>query len=359
MIASRVGKVVQVVQSRRGATEMVVQIGDDYAAAVAYHGLAAEPRVGDELLLNTTAVDMNLGTGGRHFVLANLSRPGLNLSGPGHILKLRYTPLQLRVLATEEPDSPYHEAVNDCTSLEGMPVVCVGLHSMLAPVAAAYKRVHPGHRIAYIMTDAGALPLGVSKLVPALQERGLIAEAVTAGHAFGGDFEAVGVPSALAIARAVLRADMVIAGMGPGNVGTGTRWGTTALEVGTLVNTVHVLEGRPIAALRISFADPRLRHQGVSHHSLTALGALALAPAEIAVPELPPSRARHIRDQLEDSGIIRRHRVRWVPTEPLHEALEQVDDLLDSMGRLRRDDPEFFLAAAAAGHLAALEEQAP
>jgi len=167
------------------------------------------------------------------------------------------------------------------------------------------------------------------------------------------------VPSALAIARAVLRADMVIAGMGPGNVGTGTRWGTTALEVGTLVNTVHDLEGRPIAALRISFADPRLRHQGVSHHSLTALGALALAPAEIAVPELPPSRARHIRDQLEDSGIIRRHRVRWVPTEPLHEALEQVDDLLDSMGRLRRDDPEFFLAAAAAGHLAALEEQAP
>jgi hypothetical protein len=203
------------------------------------------------------------------------------------------------------------------------------------------------------MTDAAALPVGFSRSVPELRERGLISSVITAGHAFGGDHEAVGVTGALALAHASLEADMVVVGMGPGNVGTGTPWGTTALEVAGLVNTAYALGGRAIAALRLSFADPRPRHRGVSHHSLTALGALTLAPAEVGIPQLPPHQAATIEQQLRDAGIDQRHKLRAVPAAPLEQALDTVDDLLSSMGRFRTDDPAFFLGAAAAGYVAA------
>jgi len=53
------------------------------------------------------------------------------------------------------------------------------------------------------MTDAGALPLALSDLVADLCGAGLLAGAITAGQAFGGDLEAVGVPSALVLAATV------------------------------------------------------------------------------------------------------------------------------------------------------------
>ena len=352
MIGIRTAKIVEIVGAEQGVTEIAVRIRDHYAVAVSYDSLTGELRVGDEVLLNTTAVDLGLGTGGRHFVMANLSRRECRLSGVGHIIKLRYTPLQLCVLAAEEPQSADHDAVRRFETLDGLPVVCISLHSMLAPVAAAYRQLRPDDRVVYVMTDAAALPLGFSKLASNLRQRGMISSATTAGHAFGGDHETVGVPGALAHAHAALQADMVIVGMGPGNVGTGTPWGTTALELGSLVNTAHALGGRPIAALRVSFADPRKRHHGVSHHSLTSLGTLALARAEVGVPELPPRQAKLIQRQLARAGIDERHRVRAVPSEPLERALDEVEDILCSMGRFRNDDPAFFLAAAAAGYLA-------
>ena len=97
MIGTRAAKVVEIVGTEQGVTETAVQIGDHYAVAVSYDSLTGELRVGDEVLVNTTAVDLGLGTGGRHFVIANLSRAERRLNGLGHIIKLRYTPLQLRV----------------------------------------------------------------------------------------------------------------------------------------------------------------------------------------------------------------------------------------------------------------------
>ena len=75
------------------------------------------------------------------------------------------------------------------------------------------------------MTDQGALPLAFSRSVAALRSAGLLAGSVTVGQSFGGDLEAVTVHSGLLAARLALAADLVILSQGPGNLGTGTRWG--------------------------------------------------------------------------------------------------------------------------------------
>ena len=57
--------------------------------------------------------------------------------------------------------------------------------------------------------------------------------------------------------------------MGPGIAGTGTKYGFTGIEQGPILDAVHKLGGLPIAIPRISFADQRERHKGISHHSIT------------------------------------------------------------------------------------------
>ena len=138
------------------------------------------------------------------------------------------------------------------------------------------------------MSDGGALPLALSDLVASLRDAGLVDVTVTAGHAFGGDHEAVNVPSALMVATAsgVGGADAVVVAMGPGGVGTGSRLGATALEMAPALDAATALGGRAIAAVRWSDADPRPRHRGLSHHSRTAL-ALAAHPALVPVPPGP------------------------------------------------------------------------
>ena len=112
------------------------------------------------------------------------------------------------------------------------------------------------------MTDGAGLPIALSDLVASLRERSLIDATVTFGHAFGGDFEAVSVFSALVVARHVADADVAVVAMGPGIVGTNTRLGFSGLEVGPVLDATVALGGVPVAALRVSFADPRARHIG-------------------------------------------------------------------------------------------------
>ena len=107
---------------------------------------------------------------------------------------------------------------------------------------------------------------------------------VTVGQAFGGDLEAASLHTGLLAARRVLGREVAIVSQGPGNLGTGTRWGFSGVAVGEAVNAAAVLGGRPVGSLRISAADPRQRHRGVSHHSLTAYGRVALAAADLVVP---------------------------------------------------------------------------
>ena len=144
---------------------------------------------------------------------------------------------------------------------------------------------------------------------------------------------------------------------GPGNLGTGTRWGFSGVAAGEAVNAIGVLGGHPVAALRVSGADPRDRHRGVSHHSLTAYGRVALTPADLVVPTVEPSdplRAERaalldrVAQQADD--LCPPHRRVDVATGPaLRAALAESPVGLSTMGRRLEEDPEAFLAAAAAG----------
>ena len=208
------------------------------------------------------------------------------------------------------------------------------------------------------MTDQGALPLAFSRSVAGLRGAGLLAGTVTVGQAFGGDLEAVTVHSGLLAARLALDADLVVLTQGPGNLGTGTRWGFSGVSAGEAVNATAVLGGRPVGSLRISGADPRDRHRGVSHHSLTAYGRVALRPCDIAVPDF----AAETRPRWPSWPHASPPAAAAVPAPAGHRRPRRSQDVLarspvrlSSMGRGLEDDPGYFLAAAAAGrHAAAL-----
>ncbi|HEY3141812.1 MAG TPA: DUF3866 family protein [Acidimicrobiales bacterium] len=314
--------VTEILEERPGLQRVVTDAGRAYALV----DLTGSVAVGDEVVLNTTAVELGLGTGGWHVVHWNLRRDEWSEPGPGHIMKLRYTSLQIDVGAAEEdhPDLP--------ESLNGTPVVACTVHSQVGIVTAVVRSLAPNARIVYVMTDGAALPLALSDLIHRQREQGTIDTTITAGHAFGGDLEAVSLPSALVLAHHVARADVIIVGMGPGVVGTGSSLGTTAVEAAWVVDTVAALGGQAGLCVRASAADPRERHQGVSHHTATVL---RLARTRPAVP-LPAELAA----DLEGAVVVK------IPDS----AQEILEDLgITSMGRGPEEDPKFFAAAVAAG----------
>lgn len=288
--------VAELLLERRGLQRIALDSG---RRAYVLTELVGPVAVGDRVVVNTTAVDLGLGTGGWDVVHWNLARDEWDNPGRGHIMKARYTSLQHE-----------HDVVDGEGSLDGKPVVACFLHSQLAAVAAAFRHGAPGRRLAYVMTDTAALPLALSDLVA----EGLFDVTVTAGQAFGGDLEAVNVASALVATDA----DAVVVAPGPGVVGTGTTYGFGSLDVAATVDTVAALGGLPILAARYSDADPRDRHRGISHHTTTALAVARTAPLVPAPDDLP------------DLAVT-----------------------ATTMGRTAAEDPGFFAYAAAAGMAAA------
>lgn len=347
-----------------GAVELDVELdrpaGDRTAVrALAYTAQVGEPVVGDRVTLTVSALVRGLGTGGYAMVAALPDRlPADPPPGPGHVVKARYTPLQPMVLGVDEQESPSHEALRDADDVAGLAVVVADLHSalpaVLAGVRSAARRDGTPPRVAYVMTDGGALPLAFSRSVATLREAGWLAATITAGQAFGGDHEAVNVHTALLAARHVVGADVAVVAQGPGNLGTGTRWGFSGVAAGEAVNAAAVLGGRPVASLRVSQADPRERHRGVSHHSLTAYGRVALRPADVVVPVGEGELWARVREQAAALGApTGLHRLVEVPVDGLRAALEDVPVRLSTMGRGLDEDEAAFVAAAAAGAHAA------
>ena len=369
------GQVETITAERQGAQELLVRVAAEESRPIANAAatvnqesgelrpainlveLCGRVRVGDQVLLNTVAVELGLGTGGQDFVVAVLRDEEPDAPAPGHILKLRYTPLQVPVLAVESPESPHHEALRRFQSLNEMPVVCAQLHSQIPAICAGARWAlmqHGGHRprIAYIMTDGAALPLALSRLIPELREKSWISATITAGQAFGGDYECVNVYSALATAYAVVGADMAIVCQGPGNVGTGTPLGFSGLEQGQAINAVASLSGTAIAAARISFADARERHRGISHHTQTVLKTAALAQAMLPLPVLEGEQMQILLDTLEDSGLEESHQPVFIMADSALDLLQSLEVNVTTMGRDVEAERPFFLSACAAGILA-------
>lgn len=358
MIQWRSGRVTQVSARWPGAVETQVELdaplrpgGELLVPALAYPALVGEPEPGDRVLLNTTALAMGLGTGGQALIVALPDRlPPDSPPGPGHLVKARYTPAQATVLGVDEQDSPHHELIAAATGIDGMPVVVADLHSALPAVVAGIHDHDPALRIAYVLTDGGALPMWYSRTVAGLRDR--LCGTVSTGQSLGGDLESATVHTGLLAARHVLRADIAVVSQGPGNLGTGTPWGFSGVTAGEVVNAVAALGGFPVGALRLSGADPRERHRGVSHHSLTAFGRVALTSADLVVPvPLPAELAGVVRSQL--APLADRHWIVEVDTEGLDDALRASPVRLSTMGRSLDEDHAYFLAAAAAGRHAA------
>jgi hypothetical protein len=306
-LSLRRGRVTTVLERHEGLVRLEV----DGIACVAYPRLTGPVAVGDEVLVNEQARLLGLGSGGFDVLHANLTR-GLGLEPePGaHVMTLPYTPLQSAVRHAEEDGEP-------AESLDGMPVVCCSLHSQVAPVCAALA----GRRVAYVQLPGGALPVSLSDVVRALKERGLVGVAVAAGGCTDGDVQCVSAASALAWAAAA-GYEAAVCSIGPGIVGTGTRLGHGGLAAAEAANAAAALGGRAVIAPRVSEADPRERHRGLSHHTRAVL---ALCLGEVLVP-----------DDLEPDS--------W------RESCEGLP--LSHMGRGPADDPSFFAAAFAAGLVA-------
>jgi hypothetical protein len=331
----RTVEVTRILSERPGLQRLRVRMPDgSEARAYSVTQLTGSCAVGDRLVVNTTAVELGLGTGGWHVVHWNLAREELLEPGPEHIMKLRYTSLQFDA-GTDELDHPEIDQ-----PLGGVPVAVCSVHSQVATVAAAFADAAPDRRLVYVMTDGASLPIALSDLVVAMREKGLLSATVTAGHAFGGDKEAVTVASALGLAVHALDADAVVVGMGPGVVGTGTRLGTTAIEVAPILDTVAALGGVPLLCVRASDGDHRRRHRGVSHHTRTVLSLTSTSPWVAGVPdevsELP---GVHVAPPTDGPSAA--------------ELFDRLDLHVTTMGRTVEEDPLFFAAAAATGRLLA------
>jgi hypothetical protein len=353
----RRGQVTTTGRRGRDSLELTVDVpGDGQVRALAYPSLVGIPQVGDDVLLNTTALAQDLGTGGVALVVAVPDRLPPDPEGPGHLVKARYTPLQVSVQGVDEQETEHHATIAEADDIAGMPVVVADLHSALPAVLIGALATDPDLRVAYVMLDGAALPAAFSRTLDVLATS--LAGVITVGQAYGGDLEAVTVHTALLAAKHVLRADLAIVTQGPGNLGTGTPLGFSGVAAGEACNAVRVLGGQPIGALRISEADPRPRHRGVSHHSLTAFGRIALGGVTLVAPRgLSSELGGQVDEDL--AGQPERNLVVWVDTDGLEAALGLSPVPLRTMGRGYPEERAYFLAAAAAGRYAALAVPLP
>lgn len=348
LVRLRRGTVLEVMAERGAALELTVDVDGANAPALAYPALVGALRVGDTVVLNTTALHLGLGTGGFHLVVAVEGGGPTELGHDGRVMKARYTPLQVGVRTVEETD---REALEASRGLRNAPVVCAPLHSMVAAIAAGAK-ASADARVVYVMTDGAALAGGFSRLVPSLAEAGLLDGWITVGQAFGGDLEAVTIWTGLLAARELLDAEVIVVADGPGNLGTDTTWGVSALGSGHALMAAETLKGRPVAALRMSFADERPRHRGVSHHSVTILRDVCRTDVNVAVPVLEEPERTTVWDALRAARLEERHQLVEADGRPALDGLERRGIAVTSMGRTPAQDPAFFLSAGAAGVLA-------
>jgi Protein of unknown function (DUF3866) len=318
----RRGRVSAVVERREG----VVRLEVDGTSCVAYPRLTGPVSLDDEVLVNVQARELRLGSGGFDVLYANLTR-GLELpvEEGAHVMKLPYTPLQCAARHLEE-------GVELAETLAGLPVVCCTLHSQVVPVCAG---MGDDVRVAYVQVAGGALPVSLSDAVRALRERGLVERTVAVGACLEGDRQSVTVASALAWAAAS-GFDAVVCSIGPGIVGTGSLLGHGGVAAAESANAAAALGGAPILAVRVSGADARDRHAGVSHH-VRAVQKLCLGDVTAAWPAGRPAPAWLApREEVDARG--------W------EDACEGLP--LSHMGRGPTEDPRFFEAAFAAGRLA-------
>ncbi|NLJ41686.1 MAG: DUF3866 family protein [Clostridiales bacterium] len=348
MIEYKRSIVKKIIESNENLQEILLDIEHPCKKAINYVGLTGYLNINDEILVNTTACTLNLGTGGYHYVMGNLNSRGNKLIGDGHGMKLKYTPSQLKVLFSEEQASPFSRHFHRNLDLNGKLIFTAELHSMLMPMCAYLKYVGPKDiKIACIITDHGALPVRFSKSIALLKSRGLLDRIISTGNAFGGDHECVNIYTALQMAANILDMDVIIITMGPGIMGTGTPFGFSGLEFGLYLEFCYIKKSIPIYVPRISFCDPRKRHYGISHHFINVFCEIIQSPLPIILPHTDLSRMGHMINQLRITSLLKKHPIIIRKGKGIIKSLREYGLDPITMGRGFNDNPEFFHALGA------------
>jgi hypothetical protein len=335
-------------------TIQILHTASPQKQAILYKSLMGKVEIGDEVLLNSTATSLKLGTGGYDFVksVAKIEPANVLYTGDaGHILKLRYTPMQHQVLSIEAQESPFHSLFLQPFSLNGKPILLGELHSMIPLVYASSQVIKKDALVCVIIDDQAALPLAFSEHMRALMmEKNFTT--ITVGQAFGGTYEAITIQTALQFAYTHLKADVIMISVGPGVVGTGTYYGFTGMSLANWSNNVAALKGLPLWIPRVSFAEKRERHKGISHHTLTPLKQATLSRVLLALPRFDREDHEVVVRQLESlKQALNEPEIRWLDqkevVELTKEALNQSSRVIKTMGRSYQEDPAFFWSVVA------------
>lgn len=333
-----------------GEDPLTIEVDGEQRRAWADGVLLGEMREGDEVVVNVAALDLELGSGGFDVVHVNLTR-GLAASGDDeHVMKLNYTSLQHPVAPAELPwgDMAAMEAKGTAEARgAAMQALVLPLHGHLAPAAWAAAQVAAGLKVGFVQTAGGALPGSLSRDVAQLRERGLLCGHITVAPSYGGEREALSVAGALDAASG-FGWDAALVGPGPGIIGSGTRLGHGGMAALDSAHAALALGLPTLLSPRLSEADPRERHRGVSHHTLTVLELLL---GGVAVP-LPEGHPEVIAQLVSAAGD--RHRLEKTAVDLDGYAASGLP--ARTMGRGIEEDSLFFAAALAAGGALRREE---
>lgn len=348
MIVINKGYVKNIITKKEEITYVEVDVNGKISNAINYNEITGDINKGDIVYLNQTARALELGSGGFDFVIFNSKYNDIDKIKTGHIMKLRYTPGQINVLAAEEQESIYHNIFNSFVSLNGMPIIIGELHSMVAPIAIVLKKLRPNLKISYIMTDSACLPAAFSNTISYLKENNFIDSVITTGHAFGGDLETVNIYTSLICAKDVIKSDIAIIAMGPGIVGTGTKYGFSGIDQANIIDATNKFNGKPILIPRINFNDKRKRHFGISHHTITVLE-LLYSRCYMALPKMDNSKMKIISKQIKDNSAFERTDISIIDASITEKVLSDIKDLkFSTMGRNFDEEPDFFNTCGAA-----------
>jgi hypothetical protein len=314
---------------RRGtvvsAHPLTVEVGGEHRSAWADETLIGPVEVGDEVVVNTQARELGLGSGGFDVVHVNLSRGLFGSDDDGvHVMKLNYTSLQ-------HPVDPVEIEHGEPELGPKPPVVVLALHGQLAPVAWAAAQARPGLRGGVVQ------------------------------------HESISVIGALDAAARRLGWEAVITGPGPGILGSATRFGHGGMAALDAAHAAISLGLPTLVSPRLSSSDPRPRHRGLSHHSAAVLE-LLLAPVRVPVPEAELEGWPLLGDAPEGGSARAALDSLIEICGGRHDLAVELVDLdgyaasglpTTTMDRPIDDDPLFFAAALAAGRaLAAATEGA-
>jgi hypothetical protein len=336
----------------RSVEPLVVVVDAQDRRAWADESLVGTVEPGDEVIVNTEAADLGLGSGGFDVVHVNLTR-GLEAPGAAgeHVIKLNYTSLQHPVDPVEVEGWPAGEGPKP-------PVLAIALHGHLAPAAWAAAQSRPGLRVGFVQGAGAALPGTMSRDVAALRAAGLLCGHITAGAAYGGEHEAISVAGAIDAAARRLGWDAVVVGPGPGILGSATRLGHGGMAALDAAHAALALGLPTLLCPRLSSSDERPRHRGLSHHSSAVLE-LLLAPVRVPVPEAELEGWPLLDVDAPEGGSAQAALDDLIEIcSGRHDlAVQRIDldgyaasGLPDStMGRTIAEDPLFFAAPLAAG----------